>query len=46
MILLNRSDIHDMIKILMKGQSLESNQTKMKNENCRPNFIESVHERK
>ena len=32
-------------KILVKSQSLESNQTKIKNENCRGGFIESVHER-
>ena len=26
------------------SRSLESNQTKIKNKNCRPGFIESVHE--
>ena len=30
--------------ILVKSRCLESNQTKIKNENCRPGFIESVHE--
>ena len=34
------------IKILVKSRSLESNQTKIKNENCRSGFIESVHKSK
>ena len=33
------------ITILVKSRSLESKQTKIKNENCRSGFIESVHER-
>ena len=32
------------IKILLKSRSLKSNQTKIKTENCKPGFIESVHE--
>ena len=31
--------------ILVKSRSPESNQTKIKHENCRPGFIESVRER-
>ena len=33
------------MKILVKSRSLESHQTKIKNENCRPGFIDSVHKR-
>ena len=31
--------------ILVESRSLDSNQTKIKNENCSPGFTESVHER-
>ena len=33
------------MNILVKSRFLESNQAKIKNENCRSGFIESVHER-
>ena len=39
----NRFNHNSILKILVKSRSLERNQTKIKNKNCRPGFIKYVH---